>query len=407
MTASNLQKIVDYRSISLQWLMKFRDELMEGTTIASEVVLVVATEDIGTGSFFVEKGETLLVEENVVEDPTLTVSRPYGIVRKGDVSKQSVVLKSRNDWTTEDVCEYVVKHACMRQRWTYLEKMPSKFVSGEEHKGAFVSHARKCKFNDLVSALTYYFVLKPGGDVMEQFVWLDVFCVNQPELTAGDSMKPEVRQANEEQLKDGLHVAIAKFEERLLFIDKWDNPTIFTRAWCIWEVFGVVRAKKTLDVALPKSEYDRFIETLSSERESILAKVAKINVEDAECVNQADLEMIRGEILKHASFDKLDKLIKSQLRLWVANTGKSRVEKEEQQKCPDWTEVTWLAYNAGQLYESLNDKLNAQLLLYKAVNLCKMAYKDVDHKSKEDKVTLAAVTSIIAFSLIEQVRARV
>ena len=40
-----------------------------------------------------------------------------------------------------------------------------------------------------------------------------------------------------------------------MFMDKWDGAAPLTRAWCVWEIFGVAKAKKQLEIALPESEF--------------------------------------------------------------------------------------------------------------------------------------------------------
>ena len=389
-------KVVDYRSVNLAWLVDFKDRVFS-KELASEVELVVAQEDVGTGSKFeIHKGDTLCVTGETVT--AYTVSRPYGDIRTGEVSKSAVATKPREEWSTEDVAEYVIKRACMEDQCTYLEmiEQPKKNVSRKEYHGTFVSQARRCRFADLVGALEYFYTLKQA-EIANQYVWLDVFSANQPKLTARN-VEPAVRKENERQLTEGLHIAIANFEQRVMFMDKWDGAAPLTRAWCVWEIFGVAKAKKQLEIALPESEYDRFIVTLKEDDDSIITKTSAVNVELAQCFNPADLKAIRKAIRTESSFQTLDDIIKTQLRLWVASTGKLQVEKEEQKANPDLDEVALLANQAGLTYYDQGDFANAEPLLRKALHVAEEISED-----RERDASVATQLNNLAGLLSEQV----
>ena len=179
--------------------------------LAPEIKLVVAREEVGTGSQFeINEGDTLCVTGETAT--TYTVSRPYGDVRTGEIAKSAVSPKLREEWSTEDVAEYVIKRACMKGQCTYFEliEKPKKNVSKHEYKGTFVSQARRCRFAELVGSLEYFYTLKKDA-IADQLVWLDIFSANLPKLTARN-MEPAVRKENERQLTEGLHIAIANFE---------------------------------------------------------------------------------------------------------------------------------------------------------------------------------------------------
>ena len=332
-----------------------------------------------------------MVEETISKSfgrKSYVVSRPYGEVRKGEVPRSAVAVKPREEWSTEDVAEYVIKRACKEDQCTYLELIenPQKNVSKNEYKGTFVSQARRCRFADLVGALVYFYTLKKV-DIADQYVWLDIFSANQPKLTARN-VELEVREENERQLTEGLHVAIANFEQRVMFMDRWDGAAPLTRAWCVWEIFGVAKAKKPLEIALPESEYDRFIVTLKEEYKTIITKTAAVDVEKARCFNLADLEAIHKAIREESSFQMLDDIIKTQLRLWVASAGKLQVEKEEQKENPALEEIYQLANLAGMTYRDQGDLENAELLLRKALR--------VAEEVSEDRQKDAAVATILS-----------
>ena len=356
-------EVVDYRSVNLAWLLEFRDRVLQ-KKLGPEIELVRVISNQETGGFQISQNDTLCVESR--HSNSLIVTKPYGDVRKGEIPSSIAESKPREEWSTEDVCEYIIKRACMSKECTYLENMPRKAVSPKEYHGTFVSQARKCKFTDLVDSIEYFHRLK-GKDLSRCFVWLDIFCANQPKLTARN-VEESVQKANERQLTEGLHTAIARFDECIMFMDKWDGATPLKRAWCIWEVFGVAKAKRQLEIALPQREYDRFIVTLKSDYDSVLKVTASVSVEEAECFNPDDLRTIHREIRSKSSFKVLDDIIKTQLRLWVASTGKLQLESEEAKERPNKKEIRLLANQAGLTFQDQGDYDAAEPLLRKALS---------------------------------------
>lgn len=395
-------KIIDYRSISLRWLINFRNGLLN-RSIGANIELVVAKKKIKIiNGARVRVGDTLRLEYNreAKDCFSYVVSRPYGKDSfTAEVLPNCIDRKERRDWSTEDVCEYIVKERCMEERCTYLETLPRETVSNREYVGAFVSQARKCKFDDLVNALTYFYTLKPGVDLDKQFVWLDLFCANQPELTASD-VTPAIRRLNEESLTDGLHSAIANFEERVLFLDRWDNPVCLRRAWCVWELYGVAKAQKEIEIALPAKAYDRFIVTLKNDYESIITTISKVDTKAAKCITEADLNMIHREIKANGSFEVIDDIVKNQLRLWVGSTGQLQIEKEERKGFEaDVNEIRVLATLSGMIYLEIGKLSIAEELFNKALRIA-----EEGSVSREDDTSVALQLNKLGRLYEEQVR---
>ena len=357
--------------MNLAWLVDFKDKVFS-RELASDIELVVAQEDVRIGTTFeIHQGDTLCV---VGETATAyTVTRPYGDVRTGEIAKSTVASKPRDDWSTEEVAEYVIKRACLKDQCTYLELVePKSAVSKTKYKGAFVSQARKCRFAELVSALEYFYLMKEV-DLTNQYVWLDIFSANQPKLTARN-VDASVRQQNEQQLSEGLHVAIAHFEERVLFMDKWDGAAALTRAWCVWEIFGVAKAKEQLQIALPKSEYERYIANVIQDFDGTMAKLAVVDVEKAECFARKDLEMIQMTIRNQSSYSHVNDIVMSQLRLWVASTVEKEIERQEAAKSPNAAAIVLLCSCCGLTYQNHGQYDRAELWLNKALRLSRKTH---------------------------------
>lgn len=359
--------------------------------LAPGVNLVEAVEDFsGKAGFSIRKGETLRAKPS--GKGSYALSRPYGAVRNGIVPASAVKAKARENWSTEDVCEQVIKQECMKKRCVYLELLPSSVVSKVEYKGAFVSQARRCRFADLVEALSYFYTAKKV-DLSEQYVWLDIFCANQPEMTS-EQNADEVRKQNEVELTTGLHRAIAHFEERVMFMDRWDSPTTLTRAWCIWEVLGVANANRQIDIALNEREHDRFIAVLTEDYDKILDSLVKMDVRTADCHAKKDLEMIRTAIQRDSSFEELNNIVLSQLRLWVAGTGMQEMQKEEAKAEKDEFKVALLANQVGMTYRDQGQYAIAEELLKKALNMRRrLSTEEYDEKVALQLLNLAHLYS--------------
>jgi hypothetical protein len=91
------------------------------------------------------------------------------------VPAAKVASKPRDAWETEDVCEHVVKgHTeMMRNKQFYIDVLAPGHV-GAEFRGAFVSQARRTRFQQLVAAVVAHYQ-RAGADLAGAFVWLDIF----------------------------------------------------------------------------------------------------------------------------------------------------------------------------------------------------------------------------------------
>lgn len=81
---------------------------------------------------------------------------------------------------------------------------------------------------------------------------------------------PESKVHIESLLTHGLHWAIEQFDEVVMFADTWKDPAPLKRAWCVWELYGVSKAKKNLvvELALSAEEQDDFLQTLTHDSDA-------------------------------------------------------------------------------------------------------------------------------------------
>ena len=315
--------LIDYRGVSLYSVMKVADMLQDTQSNALDTVrLVVATKSDTSRDFKFAKGETFRVKMEV--NNALEVCRPYGYANddnlEGKVFLHEVVEKPRREWTTEDVCEYVIKLLTRKERTSWISSKIT-FKGGKKYRGTFVSQARRSKYLDLVKCLIYHFEKQSiRVNTKKTFVWLDVFCINQ-HLANDKAASAALRKRTEAELTLGFHKAIAKFESVVLFLDSWHDPGALKRAWCLWEMYGVFKAKSKLAVALPVDRYIQVLDILSQGKDHFEKSMLRVDVSEAQCSNKDDRDMILGAIGRDEAAEYIQDTISRETAIWAAKTG--------------------------------------------------------------------------------------
>ena len=178
---------------------------------------------------------------------------------------------------------------------------------------------------------------------------LDVFCCNQHALTS-KSDGAKLKKESEELLQTGLHTAISNFEEVVMFIDSWKKPTPLTRMWCVWELLGISRAKKDLQLALPEKEKDDLLHSLRSNYDAVLRALTQIDAARADCYNKDDKRMITEAIESGVGFADLNEIVISQIRTWLLATSTSQLRDMK-----DENEIGQFSFHVAELCEDLGD----------------------------------------------------
>ena len=314
---SKTNEIVCYKPISFSWVKHFRDHILSNEE-SPHVELYVAQTNCDDGhGFGVTKGDTLLKVLDDGKAQSLKVWRPWGDTQSGALSRKHLRLKKRSEWTCEDVCEYAVKLKCAKSQSYYTdiisEKDKSMVRKKDFDRGTFVSYARKTLFDDLVNAVDRFF----GQEADSAYIWMDIFCVNQPKLT--DRLPSEkVKAYRYNLLKDGLHIAIAKFDRKVAVFDDWKKPTPLTRAWCVWEIFGVAVAKQKIEIAMTPQQEADYLGAIKSHEQfrDVMKSLVDLDVQQAECFNAEDLKLIHEAINTSSSFGEVNETILRELRAW-------------------------------------------------------------------------------------------
>ncbi|CAK9049129.1 Kinesin light chain 4 (KLC 4) (Kinesin-like protein 8), partial [Durusdinium trenchii] len=334
--------IVDFRSISVAALVRIWDELREGELSEGVRVctLASATDELEAGATvrLVSKRRGQAKVRVPYKKRFFTV--PEGLLRD----------KPRELWTITDVCEFHVTEETNINQAFYFELLEPGEV-GEPFQGAFVSQARKCRFGDLVDGLVEHFRDRRGvHDLTKAFVWLDIFCANQPKLNQPDvDLSVEVRQQRNDLLTHGLHAAIERFDERLVFFNSWDRPEVIGRLWCVWELYGAIQSGKTIEIFFPPGEDDRLARLLDSSKgpDEVTKAVAAVDLANAECHSDKDRDMIVGYVATlPGGFGDINRAVLNQVRSWLR---KSAVELARTRG------VNLIKYNVGRLLRDMGE----------------------------------------------------
>jgi len=291
---------------------------------APGVALYVAKDDLTAE---VKKGLTIRMERRVCGGRC--VGKVAYVDKLVKFRMNQVEFKPHSDWTTEDVTKQHILPLTKPRKFFMLEEIRKECI-GPSFKGAFVSQARKCRFCELVMALENHY---EGRDWDELYIWVDFMSANQPLLTNSDrNLDAIVIQERYDLLNQGLHEAIKRFEERLIFFDSWNEPAPLGRSWCVWEIYGSIRNNKQLQVVFAPGQDGAFLEVLLDNPSEITQRLADIDTRDATCFKREDQDMISKAIESTLTqeFVTLNAVILERLRAWWTEITFAAVQKSRQ-----------------------------------------------------------------------------
>ena len=157
--------------------------------------------------------------------------------------------------TTKDAMEEITKYDTTTIQLSYLELLASSNdIKQQQNVGKatrFISHAWKYKFEDIVQSLS------ERVDPKNDYIWFDICTVNQHVWKNIDFQTT---------FKD----AVGDIGHTMLILAPWKNPIPLRRSWCLWEINSTIETDSKLEVVLPKSQEDDFIDTLLNDYEEII-----------------------------------------------------------------------------------------------------------------------------------------
>eukprot|EP00300_Choanocystis_sp_HF-7_P042766 c9463_g1_i2.p1 GENE.c9463_g1_i2~~c9463_g1_i2.p1 ORF type:complete len:420 (+),score=78.64 c9463_g1_i2:84-1343(+) len=180
---------------------------------------------------------------------------------------EDVLAYLPRDSTTKEVCEHV-KVATSENRQSYREALDPDMVANAI---VFVSHAWSYKFSAVIDALKCHFFQTP-----EIGVWIDIFCHNQ-HLSSDFA-----------QIRDAFRSVLQECDRIVVVLSPWEDPLVFTRAWCLFEMFTMIQARRKIELVLPPTELERFLNTFGDKHTLFDDMVEKVDVARSEATNQND-----------------------------------------------------------------------------------------------------------------------
>jgi len=212
--------------------------------------------------------------------------------------------------TTTQVCERFVKPATARLEASYCDMLAQR--QKEEPPGvvgkatAFISHAWKCVFLDVVDALLAHFNNNDDGD--DVVVWFDVFSNNQHQEMAMDF----------DWCCGTFKAAIAAMGRTVMVLAPWHDPVPLTRGWCLFELYCTADTGSTFEVAMSREQQRLFLDAMAAGGLTALhTMLATVDVERSECGQAADRDRIFDAVRRTVGFAGINAMLFAQLRGWV------------------------------------------------------------------------------------------
>ena len=198
--------------------------------------------------------------------------------------------------------------------------------SKENKPCAFISHAWKYQFLDVMDAIKDHFncdnemtdLSLPSDSVDESqvIIWLDLFTNNQ-------HLAPDL---DFHWWSTTFKTAIQNIGRTVMVLSPWENPVPFTRAWCLFEIFCTVDTNTIFEVAMCKAQKEALVRAASDDLRNFRNMITIIDVENSEAWNPADLEKIFHVVKNTVGFPVINSTVLSEVRKWLIDTLKKEVK---------------------------------------------------------------------------------
>lgn len=248
----------------------------------------------------------------------------------------------------------------------------------------FVSYTGAYTFEDFVKILEQI-----DGN---EYVWIDIFCVNQFMWTGrgGDEEFDALRIRLTNELKG----RIQEIGRTSLMVKQWnDVMATLGQTWVLWEVFNTVETGVPFSLLLSDQETSRYLEGMSSaspEFQSVQDAISRIDCSKTTSTDTKDRNIILKRMEEHGLLH-VSKAVATVVREWLINVGRRYVQQKRQE---DRLEPTLLSH-FGQL-------LSYQGMFGEAENVEREALGiDRQHFGDEHPRSLASMSNL-AVLLLEQ-----
>ena len=100
-------------------------------------------------------------------------------------------------------------------------------------------------------------------------------------------------------------------------LSPWNDPTPFTRAWCLFEIYCSIGTGSKLDVAMSGRDMKEFQETIRTDTGAYFNMLGKIDVRKSEAFNAEDRRQIFETVEGSVGFQSVNGQVMEKMREWV------------------------------------------------------------------------------------------
>eukprot|EP01047_Picozoa_sp_COSAG01_P061759 COSAG01_NODE_7758_length_3068_cov_2.596497_1_plen_757_part_00 len=310
--------------------------LKKSQGIADHTADAVMAADAAAGpDTFPKLGCALAVLEAVVRDRRITANSTtdelcHTILKPSTVPHgwEEHVEAVPEDWGTRYTAKYT-EHATGAEHLavpngtcSLADKLHRMGHCGIGEANVFFSHAWQFPIVDVVLAMRSFEAReRAAGNTKPIFYWFDVMVVNQH---ASESRPPEWWET-------AFRRAVSDIGHTCLMMMPWDEPTVMTRAWCLWEVYCTIEAEACgscrLTLALAPGQEDEMVgSVLHHGAECVLRSFAQIDCRHAKATKKDDRAKIMQAIEAGPGATALNAKVLERARQWVCETLSARIK---------------------------------------------------------------------------------
>jgi len=185
----------------------------------------------------------------------------------------------------------------------------------------FMSWVWSYRVSVMVKALQTW-VEDQGVDVGSTFIWVCFFCNNQERILNEQSKE------GSDDLERTFEARLRQIGQVLVLLDDWSKPRYLSRIWCIFETFQAFRLELPYTLILPPNAAKTLDEALQRGMHlEVTREWQSIDVANAEASRPQDATKVKELILRTASFDDVNSLVKSRLVDWFKKQFEHFVER--------------------------------------------------------------------------------
>ena len=186
---------------------------------------------------------------------------------------------------------------------------------------AFVSHAWRYRFlKDLVAAIKAWRKRQPRNSIVNLFLWVDIFVVNQ-HIDPPKIQNTEEEERNFKTFSDGFQVALQDIGRAIIVLSPWNRPEWMFRIWCLFEFYIMEMFHIQYEFVMPPEQESSFVHSLEEEGNTFLEMVSTLNMEHADSQSNYDKVQIKKLVVNNlGGFSKLNESTVGAVRSFCIQT---------------------------------------------------------------------------------------